>query len=191
MRRPARGAAGAGAAAGGGAPGPTPDLRRIESFLEMLAADEIAPEDTGALRATGFLVRNFKLLSREQWMQETVDHTTKAFLGVTLECARCHDHRYDPISQEEYYRVRAVFEPYQVRLDRLPGEPDIAKQGIARVFDAEPDAKTYLYERGDDRRGEGGAVAVERVGSAGRERGHELGVYGHLDARRANAVHTG
>jgi hypothetical protein len=120
--------------------------------VEMLAGDELAPEDPDALRATGFLVRNFKLLSREQWMQETIDHTTKAFLGVTLECARCHDHRYDPISQEDYYRVRAVFEPYQVRIDRLPGEPDTKKQGLARVYDADPDAKTFLYERGDDRK---------------------------------------
>src|SRR5262249_36162009 len=48
---------------------------------EMLAADELYPTDTNALRATGYLVRNFKLLSRETWMQDTVNHTAQAFLG--------------------------------------------------------------------------------------------------------------
>ncbi len=119
--------------------------------LEMLAGDEIAPLDPSTLRATGYLVRNFKLLSREAWMQETVDHSAQAFLGLTLGCARCHDHRYDPISQKEYYQVRAVFEPYQVRLDRLPGQLDVAKDGLARVFDGSLDAKTFLFIRGDDR----------------------------------------
>src|SRR5437667_6107171 len=82
---------------------------------EMLAADELCPEDPDALRATGFLVRNFKLLSREQWMEDTLNHTSRAFLGVTMHCAKCHNHMYDPFTQEEYYRMRAIFEPHNVR----------------------------------------------------------------------------
>src|SRR5207244_3263373 len=104
---------------------------------EMLAADELCPEDTNTLRATGFLVRNFNKQSREQWLEDTVNHTSKAFLGVTMHCAKCHDHMFDPISQPEYYRFRAVFEPYNVRIDRLPGGPDISKDGLARAYDAE------------------------------------------------------
>lgn len=120
-------------------------------IAEMLAADELCPEDTAALRATGFLVRNFKLLSREQWMQDTVNHTTKAFLGLTLDCARCHDHMYDAVTQEEYYRFRAIFEPYNIRTDRRPGEVNVEKDGLARVFDADPGVVTYFYPRGDER----------------------------------------
>ena len=119
--------------------------------LEMLAADELAPSDSGALRATGYLARNFKLLSREKWMQDVVDHTSQAFLGVTLGCARCHDHMFDPITQKEYYQVRAIFEPHQVRLDRLPGHPDTAQDGLARAYDADLKVPTYLFVRGDDR----------------------------------------
>lgn len=119
--------------------------------LEMLAADELAPGDADALRATGFLVRNFKLLSREKWLEDTLEHTSQAFLGVTLACARCHDHMFDPISQEEYYRVRAIFEPHQVRTDRLPGQPDTKKDGLPRVYDANLTVPTYLFIRGDDR----------------------------------------
>ncbi len=122
-----------------------------EMLCSMLAADELTPTDPDELRATGFLVRNFKLLSREKWIDDTIEHTAKAFLGLTLNCARCHDHMYDPLTQEEYYRFRAIFEPHQVRADRVPGEADPTVDGIARVFDAEPQAVTYLYVRGDDR----------------------------------------
>jgi len=118
---------------------------------EMLAGDEIAPEDPNTLRATGFLVRNYKMLSRELWMEDTVKHTAQAFLGITLGCAKCHDHRTDPISQAEYYQVRAVFEPYQVRTDRVPGELDLAKDGLPRAYDTDKAAPTYFYIRGDER----------------------------------------
>jgi hypothetical protein len=120
--------------------------------LEMLAADEIAPEDTNALRATGFLVRNYKMLSREQWLEDTVKHTSQAFLGVTMGCAKCHDHQFDPILQKEYYQMRAVFEPHQVRTDRIPGQLDTTKDGLVRVFDTATNALTYLFLRGDERK---------------------------------------
>ncbi len=119
---------------------------------EMLAADELAPEDTGTLRATGFLVRNFKMLSREQWLEDTVKHTAQAFLGITLGCAKCHDHRTDPISQAEYYQVRAIFEPHQVRTDRVRGELDREKDGLPRVYDVAQETPTYFLIRGDERK---------------------------------------
>jgi hypothetical protein len=119
--------------------------------LEMLAADELAPLDTDALRATGFLVRNYKMLSREQWMEDVVKHTSQAFLGVTMGCAKCHDHMTDPISQVEYYRMRAIFEPHDVRTDRIPGQTDSAKDGLVRAFDKGIDQPTYRLVRGDER----------------------------------------
>ena len=118
---------------------------------EMLAADEFAPEDTDALRATGFLVRNYKMLSREQWLEDTVKHTAQAFLGVTLGCAKCHDHMVDPISQREYYAFRAVFEPHQVRTDRIPGQLDTTKDGLVRAYDSATNTPTYFLVRGDER----------------------------------------
>src|SRR4029077_10037631 len=86
-------------------------------IVEMLAGDELAPNDPNTIRATGFLARKYNKFSRTTWMENTVEHTGKAFLGLTLNCARCHDHKYDPIAQREYYQWRAVFEPYDVRLD--------------------------------------------------------------------------
>ncbi len=119
--------------------------------MEMLAADELAPLDTNALRATGFLVRNYKMLSREQWLEDTIKHTSMAFLGVTAGCAKCHDHMTDPISQADYYRMRAIFEPHHVRTDRLPGELDTAKDGLVRAFDTGSNRVTHFLIRGDER----------------------------------------
>ena len=118
---------------------------------EMLAGDELAPDDESTLRATGYLVRNWYMFNRNVWLDNTVEHTAKAFLGLTINCARCHDHKYDPIAQTDYYRFRAFFEPHQVRFDRRPGQPDTAKDGVVRAYDADVAAVTYLYHRGDDK----------------------------------------
>lgn len=121
-----------------------------EMIVEMLAADEVAPLDENAHRATGFLVRNWYKFNRNVWLDATVEHTAKGFLGITMNCARCHDHMYDPILQTDYYQFRAFFEPHDVRTDRLPGESDTTKQGLVRVFDAKADTPTYLYTRGNE-----------------------------------------
>ena len=131
-------------------------LNRDASYAQMLqlmlAADELHPDDLDRLRATGFLARNFFLFNRDQWMEETVEHFGKGVLGLTFNCAKCHDHKYDPIRQIDYYRLRAFFEPYEVRLDMVPGETDFNRDAIPRVFDARLDAPTRLYLRGDARR---------------------------------------
>jgi hypothetical protein len=133
--------------------------------LEMLAADEIAPGDDANLVATGFLVRNWFKWNYNQWMRDNVEHTGKAFLGLTLNCCHCHDHKYDPITQEEYFKFRAFFEPLELRHDRVAGEPDPGPfqkyvyavsygpiaSGMIRVFDEKLDAQTFFYTGGDER----------------------------------------
>lgn len=119
--------------------------------VEMLAADELAPTDRDALRASGYLARDYFLFNRTTWLDETIEHTSKAFLGLTVNCAKCHDHKYDPISQVDYYKMRAIFEPHQARLDAWPGEADLERDGLPRVFDAHPDAPTYLHRRGNEK----------------------------------------
>lgn len=134
---------------------------------EMLAGDELLPGDEQAAIATGFLVRNYFRWNYNQWMRDNVEHVSKAFLGLTMNCAQCHDHKYDPIPQEDYFRMRAIFEPLEIQQVRLPGEPDPGpypkysfppgnalkplNSGMVRVFDEKPDILTRMYARGDER----------------------------------------
>jgi hypothetical protein len=120
-------------------------------ILEQLAADELAPEDRSMLRATGFLARSYYLFNRTTWLDETIEHTSRAFLGLTMQCVKCHDHKYDPIDHADYYRLRAVFEPLHVRLDPQPGVTDFDKDGLPRVFDLHLDRATYRHIRGDEK----------------------------------------
>jgi mono/diheme cytochrome c family protein len=131
-----------------------------QMIREMLAADEIASDDPSILPATGYLGRNWYKFDRNVWLFDTVEKTSEALLGLTMRCSRCHDHKYDPITQQDYYRFRAFFEPHDVRIDPvsagIPTETDNGKSkvladGIPRVFDKEIDAKTFLFVRGDGR----------------------------------------
>ena len=120
-------------------------------IVEQLAGDELAPGDRDTLRATGFLARSYYLFNRTTWLDETIEHTCRAFLGVTMQCVKCHDHKYDPIEQADYYRMRAIFEPMHVRLDPWQGEPDFEKNGLPRVFDLHLDQQTFRHVRGDEK----------------------------------------
>ena len=90
-----------------------------DQFLkEQLAGDEIAPEDPQALIATGFLRHGVyeynQRDSRTQWQEilnEVTDTTADVFLGMGMGCARCHNHKFDPILQEDYYGLQAFFAP--------------------------------------------------------------------------------
>jgi mono/diheme cytochrome c family protein len=131
----------------------------------MLAADELAPTNLDDSVATAFVVRNFFRWNYNNWMRDNVEHTAKAFLGLTLNCCHCHDHKYDPVTQEEYFKFRAVFEPIEIRHDRWPGEADPGvypkysyggsykpiTSGMVRVMDERLDAKTHFYTGGDER----------------------------------------
>jgi mono/diheme cytochrome c family protein len=100
---------------------------------EQLAGDELAgvvagavgdavhdPLKRDALTATAFLrlapdgtgdANDDAKLAQNQNIADTIRVVSSALTGMTVGCAQCHDHRYDPITQEDYYRMRAVFEP--------------------------------------------------------------------------------
>jgi hypothetical protein len=101
------------------------DDKPYDQFVrEQLAGDEIAPEDPDTLIATAYLrhpVYEYNLRDiRGQWeviLTDMTDTTAEVFLGLSMGCARCHDHKFDPILQKDYYRLRAFFIPVLWRED--------------------------------------------------------------------------
>ena len=91
---------------------------------EQLAGDEIAPNDPNVLIATSYL-RNpiYEWNQRDvraQWdliLTDITDTTGELFLGLSFGCARCHNHKFDPILQKDYFRLRAFFAPVRWRDD--------------------------------------------------------------------------
>ena len=88
----------------------------FDRFLKEQIAGDLLPEANVETHiATGFLVLGAKVLAepdREKLDMDTIDEqldsTGKAFLGLTLGCARCHDHKFDPIRQSDYYGLAAI-----------------------------------------------------------------------------------
>ena len=93
-----------------------------DRFLsEQLAGDELFPNNSEALIATGFLRHapyEYNAVNLEQRRQDLLnditDTTSSTFLGLTLGCAKCHDHKTDPITQEDYYRLQSFFAGYSI-----------------------------------------------------------------------------
>jgi cyclophilin family peptidyl-prolyl cis-trans isomerase/cytochrome c553 len=86
------------------------------TFLHwQIAGDEIAPDNRQALAATGFAtagpLQTFFPKPRDRYdeLDDIVSTLGSAMLGLTVGCARCHDHKYDPIPRRDYYRLQAVF----------------------------------------------------------------------------------
>ena len=103
---------------------------------EQLAGDELWPDDIDARIATGYLCHwIYEYNSRDaatQWstiMNDITDTTADVFLGLGVQCARCHDHKFDPILQKDYFRLQAFFAPL-----RFYAEGEIATPAEREAF---------------------------------------------------------
>ncbi len=150
-------------------------------IIEQLAGDELAAANQGnaaqiiadpakrdLLTATGFLrmapdgtgdeVAD-QNLARNEVIADTLKVVSSSLLGLTVACAQCHDHRYDPISQIDYFHLRAVFEPaldwknWRRPADRLtslytPEQRALAEsiEGEARDWDLVAEARTVEHK---------------------------------------------
>ncbi|MFO0800166.1 MAG: DUF1549 and DUF1553 domain-containing protein [Gemmataceae bacterium] len=105
--------------------------------FDRFVREQLAGDALGADAATGFLVAGpwdqvkspdpvLTANQRADELHDLIGTAGSAFLGLTVACARCHDHKFDPIPAEDYYRVKAVFAGVQhgERPVRLPGMPD-------------------------------------------------------------------
>ncbi len=171
--------------------------QRFDAFLqEQLAGDELAarpydpadPRTVARLTATGFLrmppdvtgVSN-ELADRNQAVADAVKVAAGAFLGLTVGCAQCHDHKYDPIPAEDYHQLRACFEP---AFDLHHWQPP--EQRVVDMTPAAPKAAAAKIEAQAVQRD--AAMAAERDAAARKIFDRELGKLPEKDRAAARAA---
>ncbi|HXX92159.1 MAG TPA: PSD1 and planctomycete cytochrome C domain-containing protein, partial [Planctomycetota bacterium] len=105
---------------------------------EQIAGDELWPSDSEALVATGFNLLGADMVDSSDQVQrrlntlsDMTDVTASVFLGLTLGCARCHDHKFEPLSQKDYYRLMAFFTPAAFR--RETPVPTVAERAACEA----------------------------------------------------------
>jgi hypothetical protein len=132
---------------------------------EQLAGDELfdgtpkSPEEQDALIATGYLrlgpqdnsagAFNEQDRARAEWMADLTETTGSAFLGLTMSCCRCHDHKFDPLSQADHFRLRAFFEPLQYA-DDTPLDLGVEQEKIRLANKAIDEAIKPLAKQRDE-----------------------------------------
>ena len=80
---------------------------------------------------------------RYEWLVDSVDVTGDAFLGLTVRCARCHDHKFDPISQRDYHRMMALFEGSEIK--RIPVVHKMSEFGYYSAYPKQ--LKVFEYQQ--------------------------------------------
>ncbi len=118
---------------------------------EQIGGDELYPDDPAAMQGTGFytvgpnrdMLYKVEDTNRSETLIDWVDTTGSVFLGLSVGCARCHDHKFDPISQRDYYALQAIFQPAEKTRVLLQYDP-------AKGYDlAEVARQVRLYEISD------------------------------------------
>jgi hypothetical protein len=112
---------------------------------DQFVREQIAGDQLGADEGTGFLVAGawdqvkgqdpaLRANQRADEMHDLVSTTSSTFLGLTVGCARCHDHKFDPVSQVDYFRVRAIFEGVQhAERELRPADSELRQTKAKRV----------------------------------------------------------
>ena len=105
---------------------------------EQIAGDEIDENSPDNLIATGFLrmgpwehtAMSVEAVTRQQYLDDVVNSVGVTFLANELKCAKCHDHKFDPIPTKDYYRMQAIFAPVSFNERHLPWQKYENKKGI-------------------------------------------------------------
>ncbi|MEY5026463.1 MAG: hypothetical protein RLZZ244_1991 [Verrucomicrobiota bacterium] len=86
------------------------DMPYNEFILNQLAADRLPGNSKQNLAALGFLTVGERFNRSDDTLNDRIDAVGRGFLGLTLACARCHDHKFDPITQADYYALKGIFQ---------------------------------------------------------------------------------
>lgn len=151
------------------------DLPYNEFVRLQIAGDVLYAGDRNALIATGYHVigawdqvahyegsGEMRKVAREDHLEDLVGALGQTFLGLTTNCARCHDHKFDPISQKEYYQLEACL----AGVNQEEKEREIEGGPVHAIIPKEP-SPTYVLERGDLRKPKGIVSPAGLKGLAG------------------------
>jgi hypothetical protein len=123
----------------------------FDGFIrEQIAGDEIDPENPEAIVATGFLrMGPWELtgmevakVARQRFLDDVTNSVGETFLGQPLQCARCHDHKFDPVPTRDYYAIQAVFATTQLAERPAAFAPQENTSGFGE--------RKYLEQRRED-----------------------------------------
>ena len=131
------------------------DLPYDRFLLLQLAADQLVPTDSPDLAAMGFVTGGRRFIGvTHDIIDDRIDVVTCGTMALTVACARCHDHKYDPIPTQDYYSLYGVFHGSEERLIPLanPDDKELA------------DKRRKLAEKMAERRGEANARLRARIG---------------------------
>jgi hypothetical protein len=128
----------------------------------QLAGDELEPDNSGAIAATGFIVAGThaalgdnlmeeeRIRERYNELDDMISTTGVSMLGLTLGCARCHDHKYDPIPRRDYYRLMSAFNGGD-RAENILAPLDDARRYRAALREWQPKFDSRKKSRDDAR----------------------------------------
>lgn len=106
-------------------------------IMEQIAADQMElGEDNSALAAMGFLTLGRTFFGRKDFIiDDQIDVVTRGLQGLTVSCARCHDHKFDPIPTADYYSLHGIFnsseDPKELPIIKLPDDEDAYQAFLA------------------------------------------------------------
>lgn len=120
------------------------DDKPYDRFVqEQIAADELFPDDVEARAALGYLrhwVYEWNIRDAPgQWktiLEDVTDTTADVFMGLGLQCAKCHNHKFDPLLQKDYFRLQAYFAPLMPTDAILASDAEVAEfEAAGRAWD--------------------------------------------------------
>ena len=130
------------------------DDKPYDQFVrEQLAGDELPHVTTDTLTATGYYRLGLwddepadVLQARYDELDDIVATTGQVFLGLTINCARCHDHKLDPIPQADYYRMVSFFNEID-RYNTKSCQVDVSSPEVAAQYQALAERKAAIQEQ--------------------------------------------
>jgi hypothetical protein len=131
----------------------------LDRFIqEQIAGDQLWPDSQDAADAALFLTIGprrheggiQRAAEREyEWFTDLTDTTGSVFLGSTLACTRCHDHKFDPFTQRDYYGMQAIFADSQLDEKHIGNGDNASQPASLRVAPREKPANVHILRRGE------------------------------------------